>query len=246
MKTSLLFVLAALVATASVVRAQDPGFRDAEVRRAPATTQPTPVLSDDSSQSAAKINSMEVLDDSRPLQMGDRISLRIVEDRDRVQSLIIQDSGDIQAPHMGLVKAAGKTCKQVAYYMKKELEKHYFQQATVIIALEAVRPPKSPSGYPGTNMPIGDFFVVYGQVARQGKYELSPEEELTVSQAILRAGGFSQFANTKNVRLIRRTPQGNKSVRLNLDDVMRKGRLEKDILMRRNDVIIIDEKLVNF
>lgn len=245
MKTSIFLAVSALVATACVVRAQDPGFREAEPRRAPVTQQPAPVLSDDSSQSAAKINSMEVLDDSRSLQAGDRISLRIVEDRDRVQSLLIQDSGDIQAPHMGLVKAAGKTCKQVAFYMKKELEKHYFQQATVIIALEAVKQTQHYGNYPGMSFAPGDFFVVYGQVARQGKYELTADEELTVSQAILRAGGFSQFANTKNVRLIRRTPSGNKSIRLNLDDVMRKGRLEKDILMRRNDVIIIDEKLIN-
>jgi polysaccharide biosynthesis/export protein len=131
--------------------------------------------------------------------------------------------------------------------MKRELEKHYFQQATVIVALEQVKP-REWRGNPTTGGPLvaGDYFVIYGQVARQGKYEITPEEELTVSQAILRAGGFSQFANAKNVKLIRYTKSGNKTIKLNLDDVMHKGRLEKDIYMRRNDVLIVDEKLVNF
>ncbi len=237
MKTSLILVLSIL---ATAAWSQDAGYKREEPRRQAALPTSAP-LSDDSGASAAKINSMEVLDDSRPLQIGDRISLRVVEDRDKVQSLVIQDSGDIQAPHVGLVKAAGKTCKQVAFSMKKELEKSYFQQATVIIALE-FRPrdvTRSPNG-------TLDTFVVFGQVQRQGKYELSPDEDLTVSQAILRAGGFAQFANTKTVKLIRKTPKGSVTIMLNLDDVMNLGKLEKDIPMRANDVIIVKEKKINF
>ncbi len=246
MKFSSVSVVAAVALAAFQVKAQDPGFREPEVRR-PAAPQVQAPVSDETSLSASKINSMEVLDDTRALQIGDKIFVRVVEDRDRGQSLFITDSGDIQAPHIGLVKVAGKTPKQVAFSMKRELEKHYFQQATVIVALEQVRVKQaSGSQYGPTGMPLGDYFVIYGQVARQGKYEITPEEELTVSQAILRAGGFSQFADAKNVKLIRWTKQGNKSIKLNLDDVMRKGRLEKDIYMRRNDVLIVDEKLVNF
>jgi len=237
MKTPLVLAFSLL---ASCVWSQDAGYKREEPRRQ-AVQPAAAALSDDSGASAAKINSMEVLDDSRALQIGDRISLRVVEDRDKVQSLVIQDSGDIQAPHVGLVKAAGKTCKQVAYTMKKELEKSYFQQATVIIALEQIYRKSLGNG------PLGpqDTFVVYGQVQRQGKYELSSDEDLTVSQAILRAGGFAQFANTKTVKLIRKTPKGTVTILLNLDDVMNKGRLEKDIPMRANDVIIVKEKKFN-
>ena len=240
MKASFVITCTIAVLMGATLNAQDPGFRPAEARRSSA--QPAQ-LQDDSSASAAKINSMDVLDDTRPLQIGDKISLRIVEDRDKVQSLYVQDSGDIQAPHIGLVKSAGRTCKAVAFFMKKELEKHFFQQATVIVALEQKY--KSPHTDNGPNA-NADYFVVYGQVARQGKYEIAPEEELTVSQAILRAGGFAAFANTKKVKVIRKTPKGNKTIMLNLDDVMRRGQLEKDIPMRPNDVVIVDERFVNF
>jgi len=185
---------------------------------------------------------MEVLDDSRALHIGDTISLRIVEDRDKVQSLKVQASGDIQAPHLALVKAAGKTPKALAYMMKHELERSYFQTATVIVALETafteVNRPMAP--------PASDTFTIYGQVARQGKYELLPEEELTISQAVLRAGGFAQFAKKDKVKLIRKASGKNVTIYVNLRDVMERGRLEKDLVMRANDVIIVDEKLFNF
>ena len=247
MKISKVLFVAAISMAALTIKAQDPGFREPEARRAPAPQAAPAAVSDETNVAASRINSMEVLDDSRALQIGDKIFVRVVEDREKGVSVFITDSGDIQAPHLGLVKVAGKTCKQVALSMKRELEKHYFQQATVIVALEQVKPRVWP-GTTSTGGPLvqGDYFVIYGQVARQGKYEITPEEELTVSQAILRAGGFSQFADTKEVKLIRYTKSGNKTIKLNLDDVMHKGRLEKDIYMRRNDVLIVAEKLLNF
>ena len=41
----------------------------------------------------------------------------------------------------------------------------------------------------GTSSYDIDFFTVYGQVLRQGKYELPADEDITISQAILRSGG---------------------------------------------------------
>jgi protein involved in polysaccharide export with SLBB domain len=84
-------------------------------------------------------------------------------------------------------------------------------------------------------------------VQRQGRYETSAEEDLTVSQAVLRAGGFSAFAKDKKVKVIRRVPdKGNVTIYVNLRDVMMKGKLEYDIPVYGGDVIIVDEKLVNF
>lgn len=234
-------------------QAQDPGFRDTQQPRrqqsnnAPAQPQPSAPASDDTAAAAARMSSMEALDDARPLGVGDLVSLRIVEDRDKVLSLYVQDSGDIQAPFIGLVKANGRTCKQVAYFMKRELEKQYFQQATVIVALERIRPSSNNTmrGGPGYVQDDTRYITVYGQVSRQGRYELLPEDDLTVSQAVLRAGGFSQFAQTKKVKVIRKTPKGNVTIFVNLDNVMRLGKLEYDIPIRPEDVIIVTEKIVN-
>ena len=227
---------------ASSLFAQDPGYKAQEPRRNPqAATEP---VREDTRDSVGKINSMEVLDDQRPLRIGDFISLRIVEDRDRVQSLQVQASGDIQAPHIGLVKAVGQTCKALAVSMKRDLERQWFQQATVIVALER-EAPRAGGGF-GPVPQAADTFTVFGQVGRQGKYEIVPEEELTISQVILRAGGFTQFSLKTKVKIIRKTPKGNVTIFVNVADVMQRGKLEKDIPMRANDVIIVIEKWLNF
>ncbi len=237
-------VLAALsiLGSSVVLKAQDPSFRPAEEPRRQQTTAPATVLPDDASAAAGRISSMAALDDISPLAIGDRVSVRIVEDKDKVLSLLVQDSGDIQAPFIGLVRASGRTCKQVAFFMKKELEKQYFQSATVIVALES-RPRKAKSQVD----PDMNYITIYGQVARQGRYELAPDDDLTISQAVLRAGGFTQFAKTTKVKLIRKLPAGGHvNIIVNLEKVMTKGHLDEDIFVRPNDVVIVSEKLVNF
>lgn len=188
---------------------------------------------------------MDVLDTTNPIRVGDTISLRIVEDRDPAVQLKVGISGDINAPHMGVVKAAGRTCRELAYHMKSQLEKSLYNRATVVITID-----DRPITQQDRRNLIGEseleIFTVFGQVIRQGKYELSDNEDFTISQAILMAGGFAQFANPKKVKLVRITPSGNKTILVNVDSVMRKGDLSKDIFIRKGDVIIVDEKTVNF
>ena len=186
---------------------------------------------------------MDKLDATRPLAVGDSVVLRIVEDGEKTYSLKVQDSGNILAPYISLVPAAGRTCREVAYSMKTELQKQHFQSATVILALEAIAPRKR-TPEPTIN---SNFITVYGQVSRQGRYEVEPGDEITVSQAVLRAGGFSQFAKDEKVKVIRRVPgKGNVNIIVNLRNVMMRGMLDYDIPVRGGDVIIVDEKLVNF
>ena len=87
---------------------------------------------------------------------------------------------------------------------------------------------------------------MFGFVLKQGKYDLPPTEDVTISQAILRAGGFAQFADKEHVRIVRTTPQGEKSILVDVSSIMVKGQMQKDIYLRKNDVVIIPEKTVNF
>lgn len=237
-------LLGLFLLTVTTALAQDPGVREYTDRSSQQQTQPA-ASSGQVLKSAAVLNSMEVLDDTQPIEPGDVISLRIVEDRREPLQLRVGATGEVNAPHIGLVKAAGRTCRQLASEVKRRLELNYYNVATVIVAIDLKR-----QDDPNSRLRIGgydiDFFTVYGQVIRQGKYELPIDEDITISQAILRAGGFAQFANPTRVKLVRKTPQGNKTVVVDLDQIMRKGNLEFDIYIRNNDVIIVDEKKVNF
>lgn len=253
MKRLPLLAFSIITLVSSALCAQDPGFRPAEAPRMPvapaaAPTPPPEPVSTGASTTVAKLDSMERLDSTYVIGTGDTLSLRIVEEGEKVYSLLVQDSGNIQAPYIGLVPVSGKTCKDVAFAMKSELQKQHFKVATVILALEKENPLKKKKGAPGAVGPAAPGFVtIYGQVQRQGRYEVEPDEDLTVSQAVLRAGGFAQFANESRVKVIRRYPnKGNVTFIVNLKDVMMRGKLEYDIPVKGGDVIIVDEKMFNF
>lgn len=237
---SILFFLVTLsFATSSL--AQDPGYQAPTTgSRSTANNSPS---SGPTAMSAGVLNSMDVLDNTRPIRPGDVLSLRVIEDRKDPFQVTVGVTGEIQAPYVGLIRAGGRTSRQVADALKVELERSYFKTATVIVAIDRTREESRGSLY-SQDM---EFFTIFGQVIRQGKYELPVDEDITISQAILRAGGFAQFANPKKVKLVRQVPGGaNKTVLVNCDDIMRKGNLNKDIYIRNGDVVIVDEKTVNF
>jgi len=176
--------------------------------------------------------SMEVLDDKRPLRVGDRLSVRVVEDRKLPMQLVVTDSGEVEVPLIGRVMAKGKTCKQLAYSIKGPLERDYYYKATVIIGLD----------FEGHVSP-GRVYVT-GQVHSQGPIEIPPDETFTVSRAILKAGGFADFANTKKVKLVRKN--SSETIIVNVDAIVRKGRFDKDPAVEPEDTIIVPERLINF
>ena len=176
-----------------------------------------------------------VPDDKYKLRTGDKISLQILEDRDLPKSLLVADSGELDVPYLGRVAAADKTCKQLAGELKAQLEKEYYHRATVIIALDVA------------NKLLGRIYV-WGQVRNQGPIDIAVNENLTAGKAILRAGGFGDFANKKRVKVVRGGADGvsKQSFELNMVEILEDGKTEKDLVLQPDDFIIIPSRLINF
>ena len=177
-----------------------------------------------------------VPDDKYKLRVGDRISLQILEDRDLPKSLVVADSGELDVPYVGRVAATDKTCKQLANELKAQLEKEYYYRATVVIALDAA------------NRLLGRIYV-WGQVRNQGPIDLAVNENLTAGKAILRAGGFADFANKKRVKVVRAAGAegtGKQNFELNMVDILEKGKTEKDVVLQPEDFLIVPSRLINF
>ncbi|HEY0368234.1 MAG TPA: polysaccharide biosynthesis/export family protein, partial [Chthoniobacterales bacterium] len=131
-----------------------------------------------------RTNSMSVLDDKTRLGPNDFVSFRVVEDRDNdSQRLRVNDNGQLEVPYVGLVPAAGKTSKELAFNVKSLLEREYYYHATVIIAVDHVSEKSRGRVY------------LSGSVKGPGPQEIPPDEEYTLSKAIIRAGGFGDFAD---------------------------------------------------
>ena len=94
----------------------------------------------------------------------------------------------------------------------------------------------------------GKIYLV-GAVRTPGPQEISSDEELTVSRAILRAGSFTDFADEKNVRVTRGSgtgPNGKKTFTVNVARVFEKGRTEDDLPLQPGDLIFVPERMIRF
>lgn len=190
---------------------------------------------------AASLTNGYVPDDVYKLRVGDTVSFQIVEDRIlkmqlAPESLIVADSGELDVPYIGRVMAVDKTSKQLGEEIKRALEKDYYKKVTVILSLNLA------------NRLLGRVYI-WGQVHNQGAVDLNVNEELTVGKAILRAGGFADFANKRKVKVVRANadPKGQKqSFDLDMVDILDNGNIDKDIVLQPNDLIIVPSRLINF
>lgn len=181
-----------------------------------------------------------VADDNYKLRVGDAVSFQILEDRllgiqETPVNLVVTDSGELDVTYIGRVMAVGKTCKQLAVDVKAALEKDYYKQATVVLSLNLA------------SRIVGRIYI-WGQVRNQGALDMQINENLTAGNAILRSGGFGDFASKTKVKVVRAAgPNGEKKTfDLNMEDILEKGKIEKDIVLEPNDLIIVPTRLVNF
>ena len=178
-----------------------------------------------------RTNSMTVLDDKKRLGSNDYVSFRVVEDRDEEsQHLRVNDNGELEVPYIGLVPAKGRTCRELAYAIKASLEKEYYYHATVILAIERV-----------SEKSRGRIYV-YGSVKGQGPQEIPADESYTVSKAIIRAGGFGDFANKRKVKVTRKNGQ---DFTIDLKRVIEEGRTDEDMVLQPDDQIYVPQRLIN-
>ena len=200
----------------------------------PEPATPKPASGDIPSTATSAVmrtNSMAVLDDKKKLGSNDYVSFRVVEDRDNdSQRLRVNDNGELEVPYVGLVPAKGKSCKELAYSIKSLLEKEYYYHATVILAVDRVSEKSRGRVY------------VYGQVKGQGPQEIPADESYTVSKAIIKAGGFGDFANKRKVKLTRKTGQ---EFTVDLKRVIEEGKTDEDVELQPDDQIYVPQRLIN-
>jgi len=88
-----------------------------------------------------------------------------------------------------------------------------------------------------------------GAVRSPGPEDISSDEVLTVSKAILRAGGFTSYADEKNVKVTRSAgagPGGEKTFVENVEQVLENGKTGDDQPVLPGDLIFVPERMIRF
>jgi polysaccharide export outer membrane protein len=113
-----------------------------------------------------------------------------------INGYTVSDSGNIEIPILGKVKVEGKTMDEAISAIRERADR-YLKDATVIVKL------------------ISFKISVIGEVHRPGTYN-NFNNQLTVLEAISMAGDITDYGNRQQVLVLRPTPQGTRSFRLNL------------------------------
>lgn len=179
---------------------------------------------------------MTSVDRSRKLGVGDMVSLQIMEDRTAPVVGRVSDTGDLEIPYVGRINAEGKSVETLTQDIETALEREYYYKATVRLAIDQVNREAS----------RGKVNIT-GEVRAPGPQEIFEGDTLTVGEAVLRAGSFTQWANKGDVRLVRKDQNGgSETIKVDLKAVLEDGKVEQDIKVKDGDYIIVRKRLFNF
>lgn len=176
---------------------------------------------------------MQAVDPDKKLSPGDQVTFEIVEDRDGGLPRVVTATGDLDVPPVGRVHVAGRTTGEAAADLKRRLEADYYYKATVRLSIDRVSPIMVRSG----------MIYIYGEVRQVGPIELVAGEKLTLSEAIVKAGGFGPYAAEDKVELTRKS--GVRTV-VDVKKIIRKGLREEDPILQDGDRVFVKQAFIKY
>ncbi len=88
----------------------------------------------------------------------------------------------------------------------------------------------------------GKYFIT-GEVMKPGEYYVG--EKLTVSKAIILAGGFTEWADRGKVKIVRQLEDGETEIiKVPVSSVINKGQTFKDVELQDGDMIVVSESWI--
>lgn len=151
----------------------------------------------------------------------DVLAIIVWRDKDLSAEVAVRPDGKISLPLLNDVHAAGLTPEQLRQQVTAAAGK-YVEEPTVSVIVKEVNSRK---------------VFITGQVGKPGPYPLMGPT--TVLQLIASAGGVLEYADTKNIRIMRNENGKPVSLRFNYKDVIRGKSLNQNIQLRPGDTIIV-------
>ncbi|MCS7313954.1 MAG: polysaccharide biosynthesis/export family protein [Bryobacterales bacterium] len=191
----------------------------ARPQQPPAPREPEPAKQAVEPAPAALAEAPPAAVDPRTYIIGpeDILLIRVWREPEHSGLVTVRPDGKITLPLIGDIQAAGLTPDKLDAEVTNALAK-YINNPDVIVSVQAVRSKR---------------YYVTGEVNRPGAYPLVTP--VTVLEALTLAGGFRDFANKKNITILR----GNQRFRFNYNDVIKGKNLSQNIVLQHGDYIIV-------
>jgi polysaccharide biosynthesis/export protein len=160
--------------------------------------------------------------------VDDRVQVTVWRNPELSVTAPVRPDGRISVPIIGDVEAGGHTPSEVADIIKNKLSA-YIREPSVAVILTELR---------------SHEFLTRVRVtgAVRAPRSMPHRQGMTVLDAVLEAGGVTDFASPNRTRLYRNGKDKTEVYEVNLGDILKKGRLESNYPLRPGDVITVPER----
>src|ERR1700682_3679801 len=152
---------------------------------------------------------------------GDKLRIEVYKDAQLSQSVQVRPDGKVTLPLIGDIEAAGRTPIELRDAIGAALKEFITKPTVTVIVVEATTATAYVTG--GVNHP--------GAVTLQAP--------LTILQALALAGGLKDFADAKNIRILRTDPWGVQKIRFNYQEALKSG--GPPIYLRPGDTVVVPD-----
>ncbi len=158
----------------------------------------------------------------RPFRIGreDVLDVAVWRDADLSRVVPVRPDGFISMPIVGDVMAAGKTPNELAKELGEKL-KPYVQEPKVTVIVREVNSSR---------------VFVTGEVAHPGAYPL--RGRISVLQAVALAGGFTDFASSDGIMVIRQGDKGGQ-IPVRYSDLIGEDGEQSDVVLQPGDTVVV-------
>lgn len=165
------------------------------------------------------------------LQPQDQLRINVFQEEDiNKQCDMLSIAGDytVTLPLLGTINLRNKTQRQAEVMIRDLYDKDYIKNPTVTVTV---------TKYADRSVSVS------GQVNTAGRIQFPPERGLTITEAIIQAGGQTRLANLKEVKLTRRKENGDFDTQtINVDAIMNKG--ASNMALEVGDTINVPERIL--
>jgi protein involved in polysaccharide export with SLBB domain len=152
----------------------------------------------------------------------DALGISVYREDELNRNVRVSSDGYISFPLLGKVQVEGLTVPELEDRLTEGL-KRYLKKPQVTVFIQEY-----------------STITVTGQVNKPGSYPL--RGKLTVIEAIGLAEGFTKIAARNDVRILRVESGGNeKTIKVKVADIGKKGDRSKDVPLQRGDVVFVPE-----
>lgn len=156
---------------------------------------------------------------------GDTLKVSVFQNDELTATLPVRPDGKISTPLVEDMVAVGKTPSQLARDIEVALSQY-------------IKAPK-------VSVVVTIALSVYSQVKVIGQVKapqsLPYHDGMTVLDAVLAAGGLSQFAAGNRARLVRHDNGKQTEIDIKLDNLLNKGDTKQDLPLKPGDILVVPE-----